>query len=193
MDRGTFLAYRPGTSEGAARASEPGPPELETGLSTQSCRSPRLSLALAYARRLEDDDPLADAVLPRVSLTRMVGGRPPVQRSWVASPRGCGASVRSARESMRLQFADESNAGAVSERQLASSLHRYVKGPVRHTGHRYTQPPRRLFEREPFDNGLSSKRAAPGKSPRRAVAGLGGQVMPLPLTPWRESEAGLGL
>ena len=106
--------------------------------------SPRLSLVVQYAKRLEDS---AESLLPRVSLATETQQRQPYEWSWAASPRGSGANVRSARESARLLVASESDARTSSERQLTSSLHRYVSGPVRHTGHRYTQPPRRLFSR----------------------------------------------
>ena len=108
--------------------------------------SPRLSLVVQYAKRLEDS---GESLLPRVSLAAEAQQRQPYEWSWAASPRG-GANVRSARESARLLVASESDARTSSERQLTSSLHRYVSGPVRHTGHRYTQPPRRLFSRLPI-------------------------------------------
>ena len=120
--------------------------------------TPRMRLVQQYARRLQED---ADqkSLLPRVSLPppghkrnvrsavakRHQGGD--ADWSWVASPRGHHShkSVESAREHARQHVAAQEGLRAKSERRLNSSLHKYVRGPTRPTGHRYVDPPRASY------------------------------------------------
>ena len=127
--------------------------------------TPRLQLVQQYARRLHPGAE-GESLLPRVSLPPPGYRRGVTKRyqcgdgadwSWVASPRGASgrSNVESARELARRQLAAEHSAQAQSSRELSASLHRYVCGPIRPTGHRYVTPQRgeASFARVAFEHG----------------------------------------
>eukprot|EP01044_Picomonas_judraskeda_P020827 COSAG03_NODE_4735_length_1450_cov_1.499630_2_plen_229_part_01 len=127
--------------------------------------TPRLQLVQQYARRLHPGAE-GESLLPRVSLpppghrrgvTKRYQGGDGDDWSWVTSPRGASgrSKVESARELARRQLAAAHSAQAQSSRELSASLHRYVCGPTRPTGHRYVTPPRgeASFARVAFEHG----------------------------------------
>ena len=118
--------------------------------------TPRMNLVQRLVQRLDEDaEPLS--LLPRVSLPEPGHRRHRKVKTdwnWVASPRGVRQDVKTAREQARRHVAAEEKAKAETERQLSSSLHRYVKGPTPPTGHRWVKPSRASYRfcRIPFDH-----------------------------------------